>query len=94
MTEQIITPQSTPRQFSDLATGDTCWVVITGQVVQVEKLGFQTGRKTDGRRGKTWISPNRIVYETKEDAAASLEKLLDYGRRIREQRAALVGGAA
>lgn len=94
MTEQIIDPTPTPRQFSDLAAGDTCWVVITGQAVQVEKLNFQSGRKTDGRRGKTWITPNRLVYDTKEEAAAALEKMLDYGRRIREQRAALVGGAA
>jgi hypothetical protein len=94
MSSQIIDPTPTPRQFSDLAIGDTCWVVIIGQAVEVEKIGFQSGRKLSGRKGKTWISPNRTVYDTEAEAAAGLERMLDYGRRIREQRAALAGGAA
>lgn len=94
MSSQIITPTPTPRQFSDLAIGDTCWVIIMGQATEVEKLNFQSGRKLAGRKGRTWISPNRRTFDTKEAAAAALEEMLDYGRKIVEQRAALAGGAA
>lgn len=93
MDNNSIPPHSTPRQFSDLATGETGWVIIIGQATEIEKIGFQAGRKLAKRRGKVWISPNRLIYPAKEAAEAGLEKLLERGRKIRRQRQ-LAGGAA